>query len=188
MNQYDITIITKEDLGIEPVKKEIEALAGNIISSESLGQKKFTYEIKKETTGFYTKIIFEIEPEKLIELNKKLALKGEILRFLILTFKKTVLSPEKKSIEVEKIADKKIDEKVEEIIQKEKKEESNKEVVKEKPKKVAKKEAVEIVEAKEIKEEPKKISKATKEIEREAVSTEERLKALDKKLDELLKE
>ncbi|MBM2821038.1 MAG: ribosomal protein, partial [Candidatus Berkelbacteria bacterium] len=95
MEKYEITIITKEpfdtahgkDTKDTPVKKEIESLGGKILNVQSLGQKQMAYQIKKETAGFYTVITLEIDPTKVLELNKKFGLKQEILRHLILVAK-----------------------------------------------------------------------------------------------------
>lgn len=178
--KYQITIITNEpfdtsqgkDEKEKPVKKEIESLGGKILDIQPLGQKKFSFPIKKETAGFYTTIHFEIEPTKVLELNKKLGLKQEILRHLILISKAAKIEAPKKP-DLKPI----------------------KEITKPKPAEI---EAPKIEKEKIEKPEPAKkpaprpakpqVSKTTQELEKETVSTEERLKALDKKLDELLKE
>ena len=171
--KYEITIITKEDVKEKPLKKEIESLDGKILAVKSLGQKQFVYPIKKEAAGFYTVTSFEMEPTKILELNKKLGLSAEILRHLILVAKAATSATAKPKVSQPK------------------------------PTKTIKKAVVQApTPVKEIKEAPKKpakivkpkpvvipgITKASKEIEAEETSTEERLKALDKKLDELLKE
>ncbi|MGA2666733.1 MAG: 30S ribosomal protein S6 [Patescibacteria group bacterium] len=211
MNKYEITFITKEDLKEEPVKKEIEALDGKISEVNGLGQKQLAFSIKKETAGYYTAVKFTMAPEKVMELNKKLSLKGEILRHLIIIVKAAQIeAPKPAKVETKAITEPK----PEEIMIPEEKamiepavsalakpaETEIKAVTKEK-------EAPKIQETPEpSKEKPKKetvkkpskpkIEKPVAEPKEESldvardkeVSTEERLKALDKKLDELLKE
>lgn len=171
MNKYEITIITKENLPAGgPVEKEINELGGKILSVNSLGQKQFVYPVKKETAGFYTVVNFEIEPTKVLELNQKLGLKPEILRHIILLAKAVKIEKPIKP-EGEKVGQRPISpglKKVEEL-------------------KPVKKPIKKIEPPKLIPAAPK-VMKAAKEIEEEESSTEERLKALDKKLDELLKE
>jgi small subunit ribosomal protein S6 len=185
MNKYEITIITKEDEKEKPIKKEIEGLGGKVITVNSVGQRQMVFPIKKETAGYYTVVLFEIDPTKVLELNKKLGLNQEILRHLILVAKAAKIEAPK-PIKVEpKIAVKpieKVEEKPKEVAEKE--EEITKPVEKPKEEKKPAKKAVKKIEAPT---EPK-VSPAAKAIEAEEISSEERLKALDKKLDELLKE
>lgn len=163
--QYEITFLTKEDLKEKPVLKEIESFDGKVISTATLGQKQLSYRIQKEKEAYFTTVVFEINPEKLVDLNRKINLKDEILRHLIVTFKmkETPLKVAKKE-EVPSLEKPEISEEKKEV-------EIKKEVVKA-PKKVR------IPALK-----PKKVEKP--EIE---LGEEERLKALDEKLDELLKE
>jgi len=196
MANYEITIITSQDVKDAPVKKEIETLGGKILAVNSLGQRQLAYPIKKETAGYYTVINFEIDPGKVLELNKKLGLSQEILRHIILVAQAAKIEAPK-PVET-KIAEKPV-EKVEEKPQKvaEKEAEIAKPVEKAAAKKKpAKKAAKKIETPKETPLEPPagvtatepKVSPAAQEIEAEKMSAEERLKALDKKLDELLKE
>jgi len=220
MKEYEITFITKEPFDVapsiklgtsqgkdqkNPVKAEIEALGGKILNVSSIGQKNFTYTIKKEKSGFYTTIVFEIDPQKLLDLNKKLSLKEDILRHLIILYKAAKIEaprlpklpaspaggpkPEKtlpkeeaklpeppKEIEAPSAAKAMEDKpKATPVIKPEEKKPVKKAVQK-------KKEADLSAVAESL-----KAAKA-EEIEKETSSEEERMKELDKKLDELLKE
>lgn len=188
MNQYEITIITKENLKGEPAKKEIVSLGGKVLNITEAEERRFSYPIKKEDSGYYTSLLFEIAPEKVLELNKKLGLDSEVLRHLIITYKAAkitvpkapavVAEPKKEieKVEVPKIKEEPVIQPTPAILEKEKKAKKVKETIKkeEKPKKVV--------------EEPVKRSKETEETMQKDLSAEDRLKALDKKLDELLKE
>lgn len=184
VSSYEITFITKEPFDAaqgrdNPVKKLIESLGGKITKTDSLGQKNFVYPIKKEKSGFYTTVDFEIEPEKVLELNKKISLQEEILRYLLITAKAaSIAKPEVKiaklKVEVPKIEAEAIVEKVE------KPEAKIEEKIEEKPaKKTTRKPKAEKPKAEPVKKPA---------IEAHEENEEERLKALDKKLDELLKE
>lgn len=170
MKQYEITFITKEDLKEKPVKADIEALGGKILNISSIGQKQFTYTIKKEKAGIYTTVVFEIAPEKLMELNHKLSLKEDILRHLIILYKAA-------KVEVPRLPkpEKTLPEPLKEL------EAPKEEIIKEKP-------LVKKAEPKKKVVKAPKPSKEAEKIEEETISEEERLKELDKKLDELLKE
>lgn len=175
MQNYELTFLTRNDLKEKVVQKEIEAAGGKIAEVKSSGQKELAYPIKKENRGFYTTVIMTIDPQKIGNLNAKLNLKAEVLRHLILStkpakipkLKEKAISPPAAAIE----AKKEIPEK-EAAIAPEKEPKAKAEITKKKtPKGPAP-----------IK--PKK----TEKIQKEELAPEERLKALDKKLDELLKE
>ena len=189
MNQYEITFITKEEKDDTIVKDLITSLDGKILSSSSLGEKQLAYKIKHENRGFYATFIFELSPEKILELNKKLSLKEEVLRFLIITAKAAhieLLKPEKAIKEIEAV---KPEEMLEAPVEKEEitkpaKIITKKEIIKPIVKPVAK--PIEKPVEKPV--EKPKVTKEVTEIEKEETDEEDRLKALDKKLDELLKE
>ena len=187
MKIYEITFITTEDLKDKPIKAVLDGLGGKILNISSAGQKSFAYKIEKQDRGFYTTVVFELEPEKVVGLNNKLNLDNEILRHLL-------ISAEHRPVEEKP---KKIKEKTTEITEPlptEITEPAPTEIIEEpvkeieiapvKPAKTAK-----IVKPKQkIVAKPTKESKAVKELTDEPVSEEERLEALDKKLEELLKE
>lgn len=186
---YEITFITKEE-NDQIVADQIEKLGGKINFKEELGRKKFVYPIKKLVAGFYSTIYFEIEGKKLIDLEKKLLLNKDVIRFLLLKSQKTLKDLRKKP-ESEKTyqpASKTAVIETPEIIKKEKeisikkaqaedKEEVKSEIkekikdeVKEKTKKAAPKKAIL---KKEVKKKPeqeiKKETKETKKIQQEKI-------------------
>ena len=212
MKTYEITFITKEEPKESSVKATLETFGGRILNISSLGQKTFVYPISKEKAGFYTTYLFEMEAEKIQDFNRKLSQDDEILRHLIISIKpseemaglpvkleleieekpETEIVIEEKAIEPEpeksldKVADEETavteepaEEKVEEPVA-EVKAEPKKEV-----KKTVKKAATQDLPEKEVK--TKKVEKETKTGE-PVEDEEERLEALDKKLEELLKD
>ena len=200
MNQYEITIITKENLKGEPAKKEIDALGGKVLNITEPDQRQFAYQVKKESSGYYTTIVCEVAPEKVLELNKRLGLNADVLRHLIITYKAAVTPPKPAAVkpvvppavipaqEIEEIRE---PERKEEPITEEKVpeiKEEKKEEVKEKKAKPVKKAVKKEEEPKKVVEEPIIKSREAQEAIQKELSAEDRLKALDKKLDELLKE
>lgn len=190
MNNYEITFITREDLGEKPFKDLLDSYSGNILSISSIGERQFVYPIKKETRGVYTTVLFEVDPSKLSDLNRKLGLTEEILRFLITAKKASAMAAlaeaEAKAVKVE-IEAPKVLENPEELPVPEELSEPKKvttpKVVKE----------VKTVKEKTVSDKPKEtktiIAKPEKKVEpTPEVSEEDRLKELDKKLDELLKD
>jgi small subunit ribosomal protein S6 len=180
---YEITIISKENLAGPAADGFIrDALkdADKVIKTQIVGEKQLAYKINKESKGFFLTAVFECPGEKLSALNKKLSLNDDILRFLITSYQEPEAPKEKLElpmvIKEAPAKEKELpEEKVEEI-----KTEKAPEVSK--PKKAK-------TEVKKEKDVPAKKPMVTKDSSiKEAVSDEERLEALDKKLDELLKE
>ena len=102
MSPYEILYIINGEISEEEQAKitsALEALVseaeGKILSTENLGKKKLAYPIKKIKTGYYLLSRFELPPLKLKELEKKIKLTSEILRFLILKKELVSVPPEK---------------------------------------------------------------------------------------------
>lgn len=87
MSIYEITFITKDEKNND-VQKLITQEGGTIINEKSLGRKKFTYPIKRETAGFYWVIIFELNNQKMFNLDKDLRMNQEIVRYLTISYEK----------------------------------------------------------------------------------------------------
>lgn len=187
---YEITFITKEEKD-DTVKRTIENLGGKIFSENKMGRKKFAYPIKKEEAGFYCSYIFELDQNKINELNKALFLKNQVLRHLVVvsTGIKETIKPES---EIKKTKSVKTVPQKTKIIKEEKEtKESEKTKTPEKPeKKITQKTEKLVVKEKEeknIKPIPKKTEKPASP-KTELTDEEERLKALEEKLEEILKE
>lgn len=192
---YEITFISRD--AIDDVKKSIENLDGSIIDTLDLGRKKFAYPIKKESAGLYTSYVFTVDSEKLNELEKKLRLNNNILRFLITQTKlENFAKLEKKETITEKFSQNKQQETknpaTNEPVAEEKVEIKEKTAEEEKPakskvakekKETSKKQTTRPVTEK--KEAEVKKPKKQKEVD---VTEEERLKALEDKLSALLKD
>jgi small subunit ribosomal protein S6 len=88
--QYEIFYLigaTKES-ALENIKSQVEAIVkeggGIFLEKEVLEKRKLAYQIKHESHGFYLARRFDLEEkEKLQEINKKLNLYPEILRFIL---------------------------------------------------------------------------------------------------------
>ncbi len=99
----------------DEVDKFIKEKKGDIIQFKALGNKRLAYKIKGFAYGYYFLIEFKLLNEKLKDLNKKLHLFSEIIRYQII--KKKVSKKEesaKKEVkkEKEKEKDKKVNEKI----------------------------------------------------------------------------
>lgn len=98
MKTYEITIITKEEAAEKDVKDMLSKMEAKVLGVTALGEKQLSYKIKKESRGFLTVVLFELDPAKLTELNKKFTLSDEILRFIIIAKKPSeMIEPVKKA-------------------------------------------------------------------------------------------
>lgn len=112
MPTYEITYLTKEEDKEKIVPKLIEELQGKVLDWQDLGQKRLAYHLKKQTAAYIYTISFEMENDKVLDLNKEINLQSDILRHLILT--KEVVA------KVPKVSEK-VEEAIEEAISKQKK-------------------------------------------------------------------
>jgi small subunit ribosomal protein S6 len=97
MHFYELTYLISPDLS----EKEIKTLQDKIISliqekggilgvEEKLPfKKKLAYPVKKQSQAYMTVINFQLPSEKLIDLEKKIKLENQILRYLILAKKES---------------------------------------------------------------------------------------------------
>ena len=90
MKAYEVMIIYKSDQAEEGAKKASEevkgvitTLKGEVTDDTWWGKRKFAYEIKHATEGFYEVINFNLAPEKQDNLKKKFNLNPSIVRYLI---------------------------------------------------------------------------------------------------------
>lgn len=58
---------------------------GKILDSDFWGKRKYAYEIDHETEGFYEVIKFELNPQSVSDLKKKLNYLSGLTRYLIIS-------------------------------------------------------------------------------------------------------
>ncbi|MFH1537087.1 MAG: 30S ribosomal protein S6 [Patescibacteria group bacterium] len=144
MEHYELLFIVPGSLTdeeapetISKVKKLLEDLEGKIIKEENWGRKTLEYKIDNQSQGTYAWFEFDLATEKIAEVNKRLRLSREILRFLVT--KSRVITEEeiRKDEEVKKKIESKKKDKVKEQLaeaEKEKEPEKQAQVKEEKPK------------------------------------------------------
>ena len=91
MKSYELTYLISADLTEEEAKQFqdkvtslIQAEGGILAAGSTILRKKLAYPIKKQTQAFLAILTFQLEPIKLIDLEKKLKLENQMLRYLIL--------------------------------------------------------------------------------------------------------
>lgn len=89
MNKYESVLILTEKVENSEREKALDRIRdfikenGNITREENIGIRKFAYEIKKQTQGYYYQINFEIEANLIAELERRYRITDEILKFII---------------------------------------------------------------------------------------------------------
>ena len=88
--KYEIMTIYKINLGEEgakdlskKVQELIKLLDAKILENNYWGKRKFAYEIKHDTEGFYDVLTFEAESSVVSKLKAKLNLLNGLVRYLI---------------------------------------------------------------------------------------------------------
>lgn len=87
---YELMFILKPDVAEEGQKAEVDKIknliAGNegeVLKEDVWGKRVLAYPIEHFTEGVYHLLSFKSAPAKIKELERKLNLDGELLRFLI---------------------------------------------------------------------------------------------------------
>jgi small subunit ribosomal protein S6 len=90
LNSYEIMTIADVALGEGGAKDlstkiggEITALGGKVLGTKFWGKRKFAYEIKHATEGYYDVIEFELDGSAVDKLRSKLNLMEGLVRYLI---------------------------------------------------------------------------------------------------------
>lgn len=100
MKNYELTYLISADLSEEEVKVFSQKITSLIQEEEGILsrinppiRKKLAYPIKKQIQAYLASLIFQLNPEKLAILEKKLKSENQILRYLILTKKEFKIVP-----------------------------------------------------------------------------------------------
>ena len=89
MNKYELALVVNAKIEdeartatVEKVKEYIAAFGGTITNIEEAGKKRLAYEIQKMREGFYYFIQFDAEPSSPAELEQRLRIMENVLRYL----------------------------------------------------------------------------------------------------------
>ncbi|MCR5098352.1 MAG: 30S ribosomal protein S6 [Lachnospiraceae bacterium] len=90
MNKYELALIVNAKIEddaraatVEKAKGYITRFGGTVSEVEEWGKKKLAYEIQKMDEGFYYFIQFEAAPEAPAEIEGRVRIMDNLLRFLI---------------------------------------------------------------------------------------------------------
>lgn len=89
MNQYETVFILTPVLSEPQMKETVDKFVGflrnngaEIVNEENWGMRKLAYPIQKKSTGFYTLVEFNAEPEVIKKLEIAFRREEKVLRFL----------------------------------------------------------------------------------------------------------
>jgi small subunit ribosomal protein S6 len=90
MRKYELTFIIHPEVEekevesvVEKVRKIIGDDGGKVTDVNHWGRRRLAYPIKKQLEGYYVVMRVEIEPSAINELERKLSLTEEVIRYLL---------------------------------------------------------------------------------------------------------
>lgn len=88
-----------QTVNVQKVKDLISELSGEIVKEQPAQKKKLAYPVQKARQGYFGFMLFNLEPSKLKNLEKKLKLDESILRYMIISVDKDYLAHMKRQEE-----------------------------------------------------------------------------------------
>ena len=89
MNKYELTLVVSAKIEdearvatVEAVKELIAKFGGTITNIDDCGKKKLAYEIQKMKEGFYYFIQFDAQATAPIEIESRIRIMENVIRFL----------------------------------------------------------------------------------------------------------
>lgn len=89
MNKYELALVVNAKIEddartatVEKAKEYIARFGGTVTEVEDWGKKRLAYEVQKMREGFYYFIKFDAEPDCPAELEKRVRIMDNVLRFL----------------------------------------------------------------------------------------------------------
>ncbi len=90
MNKYEIALVVSAKVDeevrtatVEKAKEAVTSLGGQITNVDDWGIKQLAYEVQKMNEGFYYFIQFDAQPEIPGQLEQKLRIMDNVLRYLV---------------------------------------------------------------------------------------------------------
>ncbi len=91
MRTYELLSIIKPNIDSEEfdklvvkIEEAIVALDGKVISTDKMGRKKLSYDIKDFRDGYFVVHNFEMDPAQVAKFNRQLRLNENVLRIMLL--------------------------------------------------------------------------------------------------------
>lgn len=91
MRTYELLSIIKPNIDSEEfdkivakIEETITSLEGKVTSTDKMGRKKLSYDIKDYRDGYFVVHNFEMQPEQVAKFNRQLRLNENVLRIMLL--------------------------------------------------------------------------------------------------------
>ena len=92
MNKYELALVISSQLEeeekiatLDKVKALVERFGGAITNVDDWGKKRLAYEVQKMKDGFYYFIKFDAEPTAPAEIESRIRIMDNVIRFLIVS-------------------------------------------------------------------------------------------------------
>jgi small subunit ribosomal protein S6 len=91
LRTYELLSIIKPNIDSEEfdkivakIEETITSLEGKVTSTDKMGRKKLSYDIKDYRDGYFVVHNFEMQPEQVAKFNRQLRLNENVLRIMLL--------------------------------------------------------------------------------------------------------
>ena len=91
LRTYELLSIIKPNIDseeydklVEKIEEAITNLDGKVLSTDKMGRKKLSYDIKDYRDGYFCVHNFEMAPEQVAKFNRQLRLNENVLRIMLL--------------------------------------------------------------------------------------------------------
>ena len=110
MRPYEVMVILEPNLEESQVQavvnrstEQLQTGGGTVNRVDKWGKRRFAYEIKKRTEGFYVLLDVSSEPGPMEELDRSLHLADDVLRHKIVRLPEAAISGNKRKVSLEDI-------------------------------------------------------------------------------------
>jgi small subunit ribosomal protein S6 len=90
MRDYEFTFIIHPDIEDEGIPSVVEMVTqfitdggGQVTNADHWGRRRLAYPIRKQHEGYYVLLQIQMDPKSLNELERRLKLREEIIRYLL---------------------------------------------------------------------------------------------------------
>ena len=83
MRNYELTVIGETEKALEAVAELLKKAKAKILEETKPEKKTLSYEIAKNSEGYYIYWELSMDPAEVLDLDKKLKLTNKIIRYLL---------------------------------------------------------------------------------------------------------
>ena len=108
MRNYELMILFDPNLQeeekkvlLDKIHQTITTNQGKVTKTNQWGKRKLAYEIKKFREAIYAVIDFELEPDRITNIENSIRFEEKIIRYLLVLGSEKVIKPQQKKPQVE---------------------------------------------------------------------------------------